>query len=447
MSQLFSKVEQTLSRYEMLPERGRIVLGLSGGADSMTLADYFASREDLRRRLLCAHVNHGIRGEEADRDEAFVLTWCRAHNVPCEVLHADVPGEAARTGESEEACGRRLRYAFFERLAAWEGDRIAVAHNADDQTETILLHLTRGAGLNGLSGMAPVRGKIIRPLLFVSREEIEAHCRESALGFVEDSTNGDDAYTRNKLRHSVVPVLKELNPNLNETLARMAAGLAADEAYLQARAAAESLGKSWKFPGTLRLETLRELPDPLLVRVLRRWMEEQGLGIREKHLRTAVQCVREGGSFSPFEDWLLYCGQGVAVLSRPEPETAPLPVDGPGEIVLPDGNRLCIQEEFLENAHKIHNLLFKNTLDYDTMNTGLVLRHRRAGDAFHPPGRPNKTLKKLFNEADVPVPLREKLWLLDCGGTVVWLEGFGAAEGYAAGENTRRALRVQLQRE
>ncbi len=447
MSEVFSAIENALCRYDMLPERGRIVLGLSGGADSMTLADFFASREDLRPRLLCAHVNHGIRGEEADRDEAFVLAWCQSRGVQCEVLHADVPAEAARTGESEEACGRRLRYAFFARLAAWEDDRIAVAHNADDQTETILFHLIRGAGLNGLSGMAPVRGKIIRPLLFTPRSAIEAHCRESGLRFVEDSTNADDAYTRNKIRHSVVPVLKELNPSLNETLARMAAGLAADEAYLQAQAAVESLGMGWRFPGTLQLEKLRELPDPLLVRVLRRWMEEHGLGIQEKHLRTAVQCVRQGGSFSPWKDWLLYCGQGAAVLCRPEPETDPLPVDGLGEMMLPDGNCLQIQEEFLENAHKIHNLLFKNTLDYDTMNTSLKLRHRRAGDVFRMPGRPEKTLKKLFNEEHIPVPLREKLWLLEQDGTVVWLEGFGAADGFAAGKNTRHGLRVQLRRE
>lgn len=435
MSELFTTVEQALHRFAMLPAQGRIVLGLSGGADSMTLADFFVSRSDLRSRLLCAHVNHGIRGDEAARDEAFVVNWCREQGVPCEVLHADVPGEAARTGESEEACGRRLRYAFFAGLAGGEDDRIAVAHNADDQTETILFHLTRGAGLNGLCGMAPVRGKIIRPLLFVPREEIEAHCREKSLGYVEDSTNAEDAYTRNRLRHSVVPVLKDLNPNLNETLARMAAGLAADEAYLQAQAAEALQAAKGEFPGTLRQEKLQELPEPVLVRVLRRWMEDRGLGVQEKHLRTAIDCVRQGGSFSPWKDWLLYCGQGALVLTRPEEaDAAVLPVKT-GENPLPDGNRLVISPLFSENEHKIHNLLFKNTLDYDTMNTGPILRHRRPGDAFRAPGRPEKSLKKLFNEAHVPAPLRDKLWLLESGGEILWLEGFGAAAGHTAKES------------
>lgn len=445
MSELFTTVEQALHRFAMLPAQGRIVLGLSGGADSMTLADFFVSRSDLRSRLLCAHVNHGIRGEEAARDEAFVVNWCREQGVPCEVLHADVPGEAARTGESEETCGRRLRYAFFAKLAGGEDDRIAVAHNADDQTETILFHLTRGAGLNGLCGMAPVRGKIIRPLLFVPRAEIEAHCREKSLGYVEDSTNAEDAYTRNRLRHSVVPVLKDLNPNLNETLARMAAGLAADEAYLQAQAAEALQAATGEFPGTLRQEKLRELPEPVLVRVLRRWMEDRGLGVQEKHLRTAMDCVWQGGSFSPWKDWLLYCGQGALVLTRPEEaDAAVLPVKA-GENPLPDGNSLVISPVFSENEHKIHNLLFKNTLDYDTMNTSPILRHRRPGDAFRAPGRPEKSLKKLFNEAHVPAPLRDKLWLLESGGEILWLEGFGTAAGHTAKESGR-GFSVQLVR-
>ena len=446
MSELFCRVQQTLDRYAMLPENGRIVLGLSGGADSMTLADFFVSSPALRPRLICAHVNHGIRGEEADRDEAFVTAWCRVRGVPCRVLHADIPAEAARTGESPEACGRRVRYAFFASLAAEEQARIAVAPNADDPTETILLHMVRGAGLTGLCGMAPVRGKIIRPLLFASRMEIEAHCRERGLAFVEDSTNASDAYTRNRLRHGVVPVLKDLNPNLNETLARMAASLAEDEACLQAQAAAALAGAGGEFPGTLRQAALQALPGPVLVRVLRRWVEACGLEVQEKHLRRAVECVARGGAFSPCRHWQFYCGQGAVVLVPPGDvrETVCPPLVGTCR--LPDGSLWTAGEEFLENAHKIHNLLFKSTLDYDTMGHDLLLRHRRPGDVFCTPGRKPKPLKQLFSEARVPLPLRERLWVLESGGQVVWAEHFGAAAGYAAGADTRHILRVRLVR-
>ena len=445
MEKVHETIECTLRRYQMLPAQGRIVLGLSGGMDSMTLAHYFVSCESLRPRLLCVHVNHGIRGEEAARDERFVRDWCEKQGIPCQVLHADVPKEAVMSGESEETCGRRIRYAFFESLAPDPDDRIVVAHNANDQTETILFHLAGGTALRGLCGMPFVRGKIIRPLLAVTREDIEAHAKACAIPFVTDSTNEDVHYARNRLRHRVIPELLVLNPSLHESLHRTVRTLSEDEAFLQQLAVQGLREAQADFPGMLRADVLLKLPGPVRLRVLRCWMEEQGLHrVEEKHLRTAEALLSREGSFSPEGDWLFLVSHGVVSLSRPV-EPFCTAVSCPGETQLPDG-RLVIEASFSESAHKIHKLLFKNILDYDTIKSGLTLRHRMPGDVFQPPGRPAKSLKKLFNEAGLSKAIRSRLWLLEHEGNIVWLERFGVAAPYAAGPLSRRLLRVSLER-
>lgn len=445
MEKVHETIERTLRRYQMLPAQGRIVLGLSGGADSMTLADYFASSQSLRPRLLCAHVNHGIRGEEAARDERFVRDWCESRGIPCQVLHADVPGEAARLGESEETCGRRIRYAFFESLATDADDRIVVAHNANDQTETILFHLVSGTALRGLCGMPFVRGKIIRPLLAVTRAEIEAHAKACSIAFVDDSTNEDVRYARNRLRHHVVPEMIAINPSLHAALHRTARSLSQDEAFFQQLATQGLLAAQTKFPGMLSAEKLLELPEPVCLRALCRWMESQGLRrVEEKHLRKAYALLKQGGSFSPGENRLFAVSHGVVSLTKPV-EPCRMAVNCPGETKLADA-LLRLEPCFSESAHKIHKLLFKNILDYDTIKSSLILRHRMPGDTFQQPGRPVKSLKKLFNEAGLPQAVRERLWLLECEETIVWMERFGAAASYAASPSSRRMLRVSLER-
>ena len=202
----------------MLPDGAAVLIALSGGADSMALLHAMRALAPAHGwRLAAAHLNHGLRGDEAERDEAFVQSWCARWNVPLHVKRADVAAEAAARGEGVEEAGRRIRYAFFEELCASHGyDRIATAHTASDNVETLLLHLARGSGVRGLGGIRPVLGRRIRPLLGVSREAIESYCRENDVPFVTDSTNFDTAYCRNLLRHEAVPALRRVNPRLEE---------------------------------------------------------------------------------------------------------------------------------------------------------------------------------------------------------------------------------------
>ena len=203
-------------REELLPRGGLVLAAVSGGADSMcllTLLSHLAPKAGFT--LAAAHYNHGLRGAEADRDEDVVRAWREQEGIPCYFGRGDVAGQATALGKGIEETARAMRYGFLEETAARMGaNRIAAAHNAEDQAETLLLHLTRGSGLQGLTGMAPRRGRLIRPLLETSREEIEAYNRANNIPHVEDGTNTDLNYSRNYLRHQVIPLLKRLNPNV-----------------------------------------------------------------------------------------------------------------------------------------------------------------------------------------------------------------------------------------
>ena len=200
--------------WELIPSGSRVLCAVSGGADSMCLLHLLSAREDLT--VLAAHYEHGLRGEESLRDADFVAAWCAQRGIPCTVEHGDAAAYARDHGMGIEEAARELRYAFLERTAdALNCDRIATAHNADDNAETLLLNLCRGAGTAGLRGIPPRRGRIVRPLLDCTREEIEATLRDAGVPHVEDGSNRSLDYRRNRLRHQVLPLLRDLNPRFS----------------------------------------------------------------------------------------------------------------------------------------------------------------------------------------------------------------------------------------
>ena len=218
-----------------------LVCAISGGADSVAMSHCLLSlREELGFTLALCHYNHGLRGEESDGDEAFCRDLADAWNVPITVGRGDAAQYAAQSGESLEEAARHCRYGFFDTV---EGT-IATAHTADDQAETVLLHLLRGTGLKGLCGIPPVRGRIVRPMLAVSRQEVLAYLAAHNLPHREDATNREDDCLRNRLRHHVMPLLKQENPALLAAVTRMTEHLRQDEAYLQKEAAALLVGNA-----------------------------------------------------------------------------------------------------------------------------------------------------------------------------------------------------------
>ncbi len=453
MNEILHKVQKWTEQYKMFPLSGRVVIALSGGADSIAMT-HLLMQFLPKERIVCAHVNHGIRGEEANSDEAFVSSWCEQNGLDLQVLHADVPSEAQKSGEGLEACGRRLRYAFFEELACEENDRIATAHTRSDQAETVLLHLIQGAGARGLSGIPPVRDKIIRPILSLDRADVEAYCRTNGLAFRTDSTNSDVAYTRNRLRHQVLPLLREMNPNLEQSLERTALSLSRDSACLE-QMAHQAL-ETARVKDGLSAAAIRSVPDAVAIRVLSLYFQECGCPRPEAiHLEQALAALHKGSGrlnlpggleLNVWHDRLCL----AAIKTVPEKGTE-IRVTG-SQTRLWDG-RILFLEVFpvseIKNRIKFHNLLFPILMDYDTITRSrkiLTVRTRRAGDRFSPAGRGiSKSLKKFFSEQRVPAAKREHLVLLEMDGELLWVEGFGVCDRCKVRPNTQNVLILRLE--
>ena len=274
---LEQKALLALRQYSLFTQGDRIAVGVSGGADSVALLRFLAVlREEYRWELIVCHIHHGLRGAEADRDEQFVRELAGQLGLPYAVRHIDAAALALENHLSVEEAGRDARYAFFAETAG-EGGRIATAHTLDDTIETVLMNLIRGTGLHGLCGIPRIRGNIVRPLLDVTRAEVEEYLALLGQPYCTDSTNLSDNYTRNRVRHDILPRLRELNPNFTGAMARMLPQLAAQWALTEqlAESAAQQL-QGAAAGGTLDRQGLLALPEPVCDRLLLRLLEQHG---------------------------------------------------------------------------------------------------------------------------------------------------------------------------
>ena len=275
------EAEALARRFDMLPEGALVLAAVSGGADSLSLLHWLHTRGV---RVAAAHLHHGLRGAAADADEAFVREFCASRGIPFFAGHADVRALAAQGGLSIEEAGRKARYDFLERTAAAMGaSRVATAHHADDNAETLLLQLVRGAR-SGLGGIAPVRGIYIRPFLGVTRAQIEAYAGANGLAYRFDEMNGDDAYARNYLRHEIMPRLTELNSAAAAHIAETARTLRAEGEFLDALAARYLEAGGARFAETrvtVPCKTLRDAPEALRGRMTRLLVD--GLSVGKKN--------------------------------------------------------------------------------------------------------------------------------------------------------------------
>ena len=273
---MFDKLLTFVRKQSLIDPGDRIVCAVSGGADSVALLfALYLLREKLDFSLAAVHFNHGLRGAESDQDEAFVRMLCDRYDIPLTVGRGSVT--AGKKGL--EAAARDARYAFFDTLPG----KIATAHTADDNAETLLMHLIRGTGLKGLGGISPVLGNRIRPMLTVTREQVLSFLAEYHIAYVDDSSNAQDAFLRNRLRHHVMPLLREENPKIAENLSQMALSLRQDEAALAKMAEFESLPDIF---------TLRSSPEAVRRRMLEQFLKNCGVREPEReHILLAEQLV------------------------------------------------------------------------------------------------------------------------------------------------------------
>lgn len=420
-----------------------IVVALSGGADSMALLYALAAlRETDGFRLVAAHVHHGLRADEADRDAAFVREQCEILRIPCETLFADVANERL-AGESIEQAGRRIRYAFFETVREKHNlQYIATAHHADDALETVLLHLTRGSGLHGLCGIPLKNGCCIRPLLSVSRAEIEQFCAQQHIPFVVDSTNADTVYSRNRIRNEVIPHLREINPQVTEACTRMTANLREEDAFLEnlVDTYLDKAADGEKY----RRDVLAEMPLVLQKRAVKRIAEQAGGDPEEKHILTLVDMIAHGGAVHlPHNVRMVADTTYVfADTAKPIEETPRQPLSV-GDTVEMGGmayTAYCISVEEFKNKQNVHKNVLKFCCDYDKIIGSIAVRSRKAGDTFHPVGGVGKTLKKFFNENAVLPQFRAGIPIVCDENGIVLIAGFSCDDRVKLDENTKRVF-------
>lgn len=442
-----SNILQTIRKYDMLTRGDTVVAGISGGADSMCLLHFLcAIKQEYHLTVIAAHINHGLRGEEAVRDEEFVRAWCSRHGIPFECRRADIKSLAAQRSLGLEACGREVRYAFFRELAQQYGAKIATAHTASDHAETVLFHLARGTGPTGLRGILPVRENVIRPLIETTREQVEAYCKENKIAFVTDSTNLEDGYTRNRLRHRVVPVMKGVNPGFEQAVLRLSGLLLQDDAYLfeQARVLLKQAGVR---RGVYDCGILSGAPVPVLSRAVRLCAQDMGCyALEQAHIAAVCGIIhaKSGACDLP-------CGlranasQGkLRVIKREQPaEKWEIPLSK-ADFLMKYNKKiawtLCTKNDY-DKKTEFNKMLLINALDYDIINRKSAFRNRREGDVFAPAGRNvSKTVKKLFNEYKIPLEQRGRIVLLAQGSEVLWIDGFGVSRRAAVSEKTEHVL-------
>jgi len=494
MTSLMRQVRQTIDDHGLLPPHEPVILGVSGGPDSLCMLHVLRCLADAYQvSLQVAHLHHGIRGQDADDDAAFVAGLCRAWAIPCTIERADVPALARERGQAIEEAARQARYGFLGAQARAVGARsVAVAHNADDQVETVLMHFLRGAGLAGLRGMRPLswmdelrlgadqakesprpetRIRLVRPLLGVTRQQILDYCREHGLEPRFDRSNLDQTYFRNRLRHELIPLLETYNPNLRQVVRRTAKVVAGDYEVLRgclARAWADVVRSESERAIVYDLAAVRALPLGLQRSLIREGVHRLRRSLRNislVHVDSAVSVLRTGhtGTAATLPRGLaLILGYEQAILaeeghqppreSLPRVGPGPLELVVPGSTLLPDGHwwaatrvidRNSLPEDWSRNPNPY--LAF---LDASHMTSGLALRPRREGDWFQPlglGGRRQRLADYCIN-ARIPRHERATVPLLVCGDDIVWVVGHRIDARYAITPDTERVLVVRFER-
>ncbi len=425
---LFNKVQRSIRSEQMICPGETVLAAVSGGADSMCLLHLLSELSKCSGfQVEAATMDHNIR-PESGQDVEFVRRWCARWGIPCHTGSADVPSLAAARGAGLEETARELRYAFLQETADRIGAaKIATAHNADDNAETILLHLIRGSGLKGLGGIPPVRGRLIRPLLWVTRAEIESYCRERPIEFVQDSTNFDTTYRRNYIRHKVLPLLKAQNPNLLTTLNRTAKGLRSDSAYLEQQARQITEGAVRKGQQiSFSAGTLAALPEALSSRVIQQLAAQLVPDtVLSSAQRDSVLCLCRGTRPGAV------CSLPGALMARREYERLVLSVESARAAeppaTLSPGGTLCYAGRVLRCERAVcPEGKFNRPEEYYLKPVAcLLLRGRKTGDEITLPNRPNKTVKKLLIDSKIPRRLRQQTIVLEAEGRVAALDGFG----------------------
>ena len=437
---LISRVERTIRKKCLFQSGDTLIVALSGGADSSALLDLLINLPDFNLHLIVAHLNHCLRGVESDADEEFCRELAFRYTLPFEVRRIDAKKNATDLRMNLEDAGRRIRIGFLDEIRIkYCAAAVVLAHHADDQAETVLMRLLRGSGLTGLSGMSyrNARG-YVRPLLDISRSEIVRYLRSRGLEWREDASNNDTIYLRNRIRHQLLPLLEEYNPEIRSTLAATASIINGDEALLSelTQQAFEASCRKEESGVICSVAQLLTLKNALLRRVFRHAFEQltgslEGVSLR--HVNSLVDII-----YSDRPNSRLALPQGVTAVREYDRllllnvvdaliETDfKLQITNPGSYLIPGGGSIVVESACAVDFSTKDGLVF---LNLDTFPFPWLIRPVRPGDRITPFGMSGrKKVKDVFIDRKIPLTERKRIPLLFCGDNLIWIAGVCASE-------------------
>ena len=416
-----------LKEFSFLPKvPDSICVALSGGADSVCLLHLIKSAFDgTDTKISALHINHNLRGEESKSDQEFCVNLCKKLSVPLTVENVFV-NEKIEKGESVEVAARRLRYEIFEKC---NSQYVATAHNANDVLETFIINFSRGSGLKGLTGIPKKRGKIIRPLLNYSREDILKYLEVNGLDYVVDSSNLTDIYTRNKVRHNVIPELKKINSEIIEVSKRNFETLKIDEDFL-AEESKKLLSVAYVVDCGLKREVLKASHKALAMRVISQYTHTvTGRFPDNYHLNLMLDmCNQKNGFENLFNGYSAVINKEYLVIKKEDNISFSVETE-------------IVSKEKYDNLLKINNLLVKNAIDYDKIVGEIVFRTRTPKDKIRPFGRGlSKSVRKLQNELGVEEKIRDIAPLASDATSLLWGYEIGIDDHVSIDKNTKKVL-------
>jgi tRNA(Ile)-lysidine synthase len=456
-----NKVLRTIKKYSLISPGDSIVAAVSGGPDSVAMLHViFNLARDWNVGIHIAHLNHMFRGEEAREEASFVAGLAETYGLNCMVRSFDVPAYIKETGLSPEEAARKIRYSFLQKVAKDTGaEAIMTAHHAHDQAETVLLHILRGSGTEGLAAISPKEGNLIRPLLEVTKEEVLDYCQKHNLEYRIDPSNNQPYYLRNRIRLNLIPVLQEYNPRIVEALIRTADICRAENQFLDKITRDIILNLSYdenEHKAIANFLELKALHPALQRRVLR--------GIVDRITKTSgslsfvqteeVLSLETGqatclpGGLKAYREYekLIICPQKHLKINH-KIEAQPVLLEVPGINYLPEygiilRSRICSwpDPDFSPSRHKA--VFSTNILD-----TPLLIRNRKNGDRFRPLGlKGQKKLKNFFIDEKIPKRFRDQVPLLVAGEKIIWVIGYRVADEVRVKEGEEKAVQIEVEK-
>ena len=448
-----NKARKTLTQYDMLKKGDTVIAAVSGGADSMALIRFLLEiKEEFSLNLAVCHVNHLLRGSEADRDEDFVRAFCEKHSLPFHLLRCDVSKLSVEQKIGFEECGRIVRYNFFEQTAQkLGGAKIATAHTLSDRCETLLFNISRGCGLSGLCSISPKRDNIIRPLIDCTRQDVEKYLLSLCQSYVTDSTNKNTDYTRNFIRSEIVSKMKQINPSFENSVLNLLEVCSDSAAFIE-NVTNEAIANVFK-NGKIEIKAMLSYQKAIQNGIISHLFRENNIEFSKKRCDSVLDLAKKDqGKISICKDGYILNRDGFIYYENcPANKHIDRSFCFPfsiGKTPLPDGRTLSvslISRKDFENIKIFSKKLLKNCIDYDIINFDFVIRTRKEGDFISLfPRNVTKTLKKVLIELKTETQKRDIIPLIAKGNQIIWAEGIGIDKSAAVKETCEKILFIEV---